>query len=259
MTTKQEDFLNRALALLLRRHGIATDYEQRAGRKRMDIVATVDGLRIVLEAEKGVQKKAQAIKDADARLRQGLTVAVFAVCYPQDGTEETLPQAELTWTLRVKPGEPSEQWSTGDAAMLARAVQQAPDSLSGADKAAQRLSDALDAGLDSSASMTTAALPRLLTYPPTSPAPERKAIPAAATVSPLSGACWLSPPLCSFTTDCRDTCRYCSPRNTRESGPLLPPPHARSRTRQSAPFRRLGAEYLPWTTVPSSRPDLPRW
>ena len=109
----------------------------------MDIVANVDGLRIVLEAEKGLNRKAQAVKDADARLRQGLTVAVFALCYPQGATEENLDGATLTWTLRLKAGEPSEQWATGNAATLARAVQQAPDSLSGADKAAQKLSDAL--------------------------------------------------------------------------------------------------------------------
>ena len=86
-TRKQEDFLNRALALLLREHGVVADYEQRAGRKRMDIVANVDGLRIVLEAERGFHRKAQAVKDADARLRQGLTVAVFALCYPEDTTQ----------------------------------------------------------------------------------------------------------------------------------------------------------------------------
>ena len=136
--------MNRSLALLLGKHGVATDYEQRAGRKRMDMVADVDGLRIVLEAERGFNRKAQAIKDADARLRQGLTVAVFALCYPEEVTEENLGNATLTWTLRVKVGEPAEEWATGDAAMLARAVQQAPDSLSGADKAAQKLSDALD-------------------------------------------------------------------------------------------------------------------
>ena len=144
MTRKQEDFQNRALALRLREHGVAADYEQRAGRKRMDIVANVDGLRVVLEAETGFDRKAQAIKDADARLRQGLTVAVFALCYPKSVTEDSVGKADLTWTLRLKPGDPAEQWSTGDVAMLARAVQQAPDSLSGADKAAQKLSDALD-------------------------------------------------------------------------------------------------------------------
>ena len=144
MTRKQEDFQNRALALLLREHGVDADYEQRAGRRRMDIVANVDGLRIVLEAETGFDRKAQAVRDADARLRQGLTVAVFALCYPKGVTEDGVGKAELTWTLRLKAGDPAEQWATGDVAMLARAVQQAPDSLSGADKAAQKLSDALD-------------------------------------------------------------------------------------------------------------------
>ena len=144
MTRKQEDFVNRALALLLREHGVVTDYEQRAGRRRMDIVASVDGLRVVLEAETGFERKAQAVKDADARLRQGLTVAVFALCYPRGVTEDGMGDANLTWTLRLKAGDPAEQWATGDVAMLARAVQQAPDSLSGADRAAQKLSDALD-------------------------------------------------------------------------------------------------------------------
>ncbi len=147
MTKKQEDFKNRALAKLLGRHGLETDYEQRAGRKRMDIVADVDGLNIVLEAETGFNRKAQAIKDADARLRQGLTVAVFALCYPEDATEDNLSDAALTWTLRLKAGEPSGDWSVGGVAQLAQAVRQAPNSLSGADKAAQKLSDALDAAV----------------------------------------------------------------------------------------------------------------
>ena len=113
MTRKQEDFLNRALALLLRRQGLTTDFEQRSGRRRMDVVADVDGLRIVLEAETGFHRKAQAIRDADARLRQGLTVAVFAVCYPDNATEENLADARLTWTLRLKEGEPSGDWPVG--------------------------------------------------------------------------------------------------------------------------------------------------
>ncbi len=144
MAKKQEDFQNRALALLLRGHGLKTDFEQRAARKRMDIVADVDGLRIVLEAETGFNRKAQAIKDADARLRQGLTVAVFALCYPEGVTEDNLSDATLTWTLRLKAGEPSGDWSIGSVAQLAQAIRQAPNSLSGADIAAQKLSDALD-------------------------------------------------------------------------------------------------------------------
>ena len=144
MTIKQEDFTNRALALLLQAQGLAADYEQRGGRKKMDVVVDVEGLRVVLEAETGFHRKAQAIKDADARLRQRLTTVVFAVCYPDGVTEDNLASATLTWTLRSKAGEPVADWSTGSVAQLAQTVQQAPRSLSGADVAAQLLSDGLD-------------------------------------------------------------------------------------------------------------------
>ena len=144
MTSKQEEFTNRVLAKLLQAQGIAADFEQRGGRKRMDVVAEVEGLRVVLEAETGFHKKAQAIKDADARLTQRLTTAVFAVCYPTGVTEETLQDANLTWTLRTRAGDSMGEWSEGGVSQLAQAVQQAPKSLSGADVAAQQLSDALD-------------------------------------------------------------------------------------------------------------------
>ena len=142
--SKQEDFQNKALADLLTERGVPSDYEQRAGRRRMDVVSDVEGLRVVLEAETGFGRKAQAIKDADARLRQGLTTIAFAVCYPDDVTESNLAEATLTWTVRVKAGEPPGKWSTGSVTQLAQAVQQAPNSLSGADVAARILSDGLD-------------------------------------------------------------------------------------------------------------------
>ena len=144
MTIKKEDFTNRALALLLQQQGLEADFEQKAGRKRLDVVARVDGLRVVLEAETGFHRKAQAIKDADARLTQKLTTVVFAVCYPTGVTEETLQDANLTWTLRTRAGDPVGKWAEGDVSQLAQAVQQAPRSLSGADVAAQQLSDALN-------------------------------------------------------------------------------------------------------------------
>ena len=142
--SKQEDFQNRVLAQLLSERGVPSDYEQRAGRRRMDVVADVEELRVVLEAETGFGRKAQAIKDADARLRQGLATVAFAVCYPDDVTESNLANATLTWTVRVKAGEPPGEWSTGGVTQLAHAVQQAPRSLSGADVAARVLSDGLD-------------------------------------------------------------------------------------------------------------------
>ena len=133
----------------------------------MDVVADVDGLRVVLEAETGFHRKTQAIKDADARLRQGLTTVVFAVCYPEGVTEANLPDATLTWTLRLKVGEPARGWAEGGVEQLARAVQQAPNSLSGADIAAQLLSDSLDAMVQRLKSPVRRALAQALDLPPT--------------------------------------------------------------------------------------------
>ena len=173
MNIKQEDFTNRALALLLQEQGVAADFEQRGGRKRMDVVAEVEGLRVVLEAETGFHRKAQAVKDADARLRQRLTTAVFAVCYPDGVTEANLPEATLTWTLRIKPGEPADEWSTGSVAQLAQAVQQAPRSLSGADVAGQLLSDGLDEVVHRLKTQVRQALAKALDLPATQPASGR--------------------------------------------------------------------------------------
>ena len=166
---KQEDFQNRALAHLLRERGIEADYEQRRGRRRMDVVAEVEGLSVVLEAETGFHRKAQAIKDADARLRQKLATVAFAVCYPVGVTEDNLADATLTWTVRVKPGEPSGEWSTGGVAQLAQAVLQAPRSLSGADIAAEQLSDGLDEIVQRLRPYARQTLARALDLPATKP------------------------------------------------------------------------------------------
>ena len=141
----QEEILNGKLAELLTAQDVPAKPEQREGGKRMDVVADVDGLRVVLEAETGFHRKQQAIKDADARLKQGLTTIVFALCYPDGVTTDSLADATLTWTLRTKAGVPAASWAEGGVPQLARAVRQAPNSLADADKAAQILSDALDA------------------------------------------------------------------------------------------------------------------
>ena len=169
MNKQLEEFKNRALAKLLTEHGVAADFEQRRGRKRMDVVADVEGLRVALEAETGYRRKAQAIKDADARLRQKLATVVFAVCYPEGTTEDNLAEAALTWTVRVKAGEPSAEWSTGDVTQLAQAVQQAPRSLSGADLAAQLLSDGLDTVTQRLTTPVRRSLAQALDLPPTKP------------------------------------------------------------------------------------------
>ena len=131
----------------------------------MDVVADVDGLRVVLEAETGHHRRQQAIKDADARLRQELTNIVFAVCYPDNATTDNLADGTLLWTVRTTPGEPQPQWSTGNPLQLAQAVRQAPQSLSGADRAAQMLSDGLDSSVQKLSGPTRQALAKALDLP----------------------------------------------------------------------------------------------
>ncbi len=88
---KDEEFQNRALAGLLTDYGVQTDFEQRVCRRKLD--ADVDGIVMVLEAETGFHRMSQAINDADARLKQELAVAVFAVCYPADVNWHNLAQS----------------------------------------------------------------------------------------------------------------------------------------------------------------------
>ena len=141
---KQEDFKNRALALFLKKQGIDCDYEVRRNRYRLDVVAYVDGLMVVLEAETGFHRTAQAIKDADARLRQKLAIVALAVCYQENVTEENIAKLPLKWTIRTKAGDPDAQWSTGSIDELGQAVLQAPAAVDDADAAARILSDGLD-------------------------------------------------------------------------------------------------------------------
>ena len=227
MSTKQEEFTNRTLAKLLKEQGLETDFEQRAGRKKMDVVAHVDGLRVVLEAETGFHRKSQAIKDADARLTQRLTTAVFAVCYPAGVTEENLRDANLTWTLRTRAGESVGAWSEGGIPQLPQAVQQTPGSLSGADVAAQQLSDALDVAVARLTPVGREALAKALDLPAT------KGVTSAGEQYRVAAkrGCWSSPPRCCFTTGCRPTCRLNVPTNTTGNGlqPVLRP--ARSKRR----------------------------
>ena len=46
--------------------GLEAGFEQKAGRKRPDVFAHVDNLRVVLEGLSGFHRRTQAIKDAGA-------------------------------------------------------------------------------------------------------------------------------------------------------------------------------------------------
>ena len=169
-----ENLLNGELARLLTAAGVPANPERGERGLRMDVVAAIDGLRVVLEAEAGFGKKRQAIRDADARLKQELTTLVFAVCYPDGATVDALADATLTWTLRTRADGSTEaregdspEWREGGVRALADAVRQAPGHVSDADKAAQQLSEALDGAVRRLTRETRMALARKLDLPRT--------------------------------------------------------------------------------------------
>ena len=162
-----ENLLNGRLADLLEQLGIPSIPEKAERGKRMDVVATVEGLRVVLEAETGFGRTNQAVRDADERLRQGLTSVVFAVCYPDGATRDGLETATFRWLARTEPGALQGEWSQGSITDLADAVRRAPSLISDADATAQLLSDALDAAVQRLDTPTRRALARTIDLPQT--------------------------------------------------------------------------------------------
>ena len=154
----QEELLNGRLAELLVGQGLEARAERREGGRRMDVVMDVGGARVVLEAEAGFSaaKRREAIGDADRRLQQGLTTVVFAVCYPDGSTTDSLAQAKPIWTVRTRSElggrvggrAGGARWSEpGGVPELAEAIRQAGGAVGDADGAAQILSEALDAAV----------------------------------------------------------------------------------------------------------------
>ena len=81
MAPAHESLFNAQLAVLLRQQGLEAEAEvQQPGGRRPDVLVDMDGVRVALEGEIG--NRQGALRDAEARLRQGLADAAIAVCYP---------------------------------------------------------------------------------------------------------------------------------------------------------------------------------
>ena len=100
---------------------------------------------IALEAEHGQSraKQREAIKDADSRLKNDLADCAVAICYPNNTTRETLPDASLMWTVRDSIGA-AENWTSGSTEQLVAIINRLPDQLGEPDAVAKTLSDRLD-------------------------------------------------------------------------------------------------------------------
>ena len=153
MSREHEHTLNVWLASHLKSYGLAAKQEvTKSGNRRLDIEVKIGPLSIAIEAEHGQSnaKKAAAIRDADARLRQKLAQCAIAVCYPDDTTEESLPSAQLLWTVRdpAAPTPADAYWSAGDLEQLVSVIRLTPAQLGDPDSVAAALSSSLDGAVE---------------------------------------------------------------------------------------------------------------
>ena len=112
---------------------------------RVDVEVRVGPVTIAVEAEHGqsAAKRAESLRDADARLQQGLAQCAVAVCYPDDTTRESLPHARLAWTARDGADDRTD-WTFGSIDQLASVIRLMPAQLGNPDYAAAALSVSLD-------------------------------------------------------------------------------------------------------------------
>ena len=153
MSTEHEHTLNVWLASHLKSYGLAAKQEvKKPGNRRLDVEVKIGPLSIAIEAEHGQSsaKKAAAIRDADARLKQNLAQCAIAVCYPDDTTEESLPSAQLLWTVRdpAAPTPASAHWGSGDLEQLVSVIRLTPAQLGDPDSVAAALSSSLDGAVE---------------------------------------------------------------------------------------------------------------
>ena len=145
-TREWESTLNIRLAAALRGWGLDARPEViHPGNRRIDVEVHIGPALIAVEAEHGQSpaKRADAIRDADARLEQGLAQCAVAVCYPDGTTEGSLPDTQLIWTVRDGSGS-APNWVEGNIERLAAVIRLAPAQLGNPDFTAAALSSSLD-------------------------------------------------------------------------------------------------------------------
>ena len=151
MTTREhEQTLNVWLAGLLRERGLNARPEAiHPGNLRIDVEVRIGPAVIAVEAEHGQSsaKRAEAIGDADRRLTQKLAHGAVAVCYPDDTTEESLPDAQFIWVVRDGVND-TPNWTSGDLDRLTSVIRLTPAQLGNPDYAAAALSGSLDAAVN---------------------------------------------------------------------------------------------------------------
>ena len=185
MIREHEHTLNVWLASHLRKYGLnARQESMQPGNRRLDVEVRIGPLVIAVEAEHGQSraKQADAIRDADARLKQGLAQCAVAVCYPDNTTEESLPSALLMWTVRdpAAPTPAAAEWSAGNLDQLVSVIRLTPAQLGDPDSVAAALSSSLDGAVARLSEGQKRALAQALDLPDSAKAAKGNALDTAA-------------------------------------------------------------------------------
>ena len=169
MTTREwESTLNIRLAAVLRGLGLDARPEViHPGNRRIDVEVHIGPAMIPVEAEHGQSpaKRAEAIRDAEARRTQGLAQCAVAVCYPDGTTEGSLPDTPVIWTVRDGSARPPN-WVEGSIEGLASVIRLAPAQLGNPDYVAAALSSSLDGAVLRLSEPQKRLLARALDLPP---------------------------------------------------------------------------------------------
>ena len=140
MASEYEQGFNYALARLLREQGLQARAEvKQPGGRRPDVLVDVDGCRVVLEGDIGNHKS--ALRDAEARLEQGLADAAIAVCYP----DVPDPERDLR---EVEVAPVGGEWRRTDMARLASLVREVAGEVGNIDETARNFRAGLETAAD---------------------------------------------------------------------------------------------------------------
>ena len=112
MIVAQEEVYNTHLALMLAAEGMDITPERRQGRKRIDALATIRGVRVAVEAKIGNRRGAMTA--AQNRIDEGLADAAVAVSYP--------PMADPSKLVRLDAAVAGGRWRTVDIPGLGRLI-----------------------------------------------------------------------------------------------------------------------------------------
>ncbi len=165
---ENEQTLNVWMAEALTKLGLAAKPEvAQSGGRRIDVEVRMRNVRVAVEFEHGQsrQKQREAIRDADARIKQGLVACAVAVCYPDGTTKESIPGASYCWQVRDKDSTEDGTWIWGGLEQLASVIRLAPAQIGDPDAAAAALSSSLDTAVHRMSDTQKRRLARALDLP----------------------------------------------------------------------------------------------